>query len=490
VRALKPFTVEHFERYASRIVLDTGDYWQLEDFQGVSAEAVLTGPRECWSVLPEGNAKTTLLAGLALYCADFAPLPWIPVAASSRDQAEILAQQAYQMVRSSPGMLSRFRIYEGYRRIKAIRPNHPGPESIGIKVYAAEPGTGDGVIPYPLAICDEGHRHPDMRLYRLWRGKLEKRGARIAMISTAGEPGGEFEEMRDSIRDDAPQRKLTGNHLRCAGPNVILNEWAVQRAEQISDMEQVKLANPLASITVESLTTAFASPTVDVGDWKRLKCNIPSRTHNAAVSEVVWDEAQTTEVIPDGAQIDLGVDVAWQHDTFAIVPLQRREGFNLLGDAEILVPPRDGSSLHPDEVKIAFNQFFDHYEVETIVMDLHHGHDIAAWLEEHGVTVIDWSQGTAQKAEDYEAFTAGLRNGTLRHTGHSGLRAHVMHAVARAVSGDRRVFDRPSQSRAKRRQDERVIDALAAAAFVNAYAAAPKKQALAGSVSDYRILAL
>ena len=33
-----------------------------------------------------------------------------------------------------------------------------------------------------------------MRLYRTWRGKLDKRGGQIVVISTAGEPGGEFEE--------------------------------------------------------------------------------------------------------------------------------------------------------------------------------------------------------------------------------------------------------------------------------------------------------
>jgi phage terminase large subunit-like protein len=63
-----------------------------------------------------------------------------------------------------------------------------------------DPDHNDGVIPFPFAILDELHRHDDLTLYRLWKGKLRKRRAQILTISTAGEPGTEFEENRDRIR--------------------------------------------------------------------------------------------------------------------------------------------------------------------------------------------------------------------------------------------------------------------------------------------------
>lgn len=490
--AIRPFTVAHFERYVANIVLDTGAPWRLEDFQAEVVEPVLAGVPEVWAILPEGNAKTTLLAGLALYCADYAPLPWIPIAASSRDQAEIMAQQAYQMVRSSPGMLRRFRIYEGYRRIQPIRPDHPNPGTRGIKVYPADVATGDGVIPYPLAICDEGHRHPDMRLYRLWKGKLKKRGATIAMISTAGEPGTEFEQMRDAIRDSATLRRRAGAHGRYERRGVVMNEWMVATAEQATDMHEVKQANPLAAITEADLHDLFDSPTTDLGEWRRLKCNQPARALNAAVSEAEWDAAYLDLPLPEGMRIDVGIDVAWKWDTFAITPCWDAPmlGFRLLGPATILTPPRDGSMLHPDIVKAALENILDRNPVDTAVMDMQRAEDVAAWLEtEHGVKVVDRGQGNALAAADFEAFTESLRDGTLRHNGHSGLRAHVMHAVARSLPGGKRRFDRPSQSRAGRRQDERVTDALTAAAMVNWFqrdrAKAPSP--LAGDPSDYRI---
>jgi phage terminase large subunit-like protein len=55
-----------------------------------------------------------------------------------------------------------------------------------LQVFAADDRTGDGIIPGGIALVDELHRHRDLRLYRVWVGKLVKRGAQIVTISTAG----------------------------------------------------------------------------------------------------------------------------------------------------------------------------------------------------------------------------------------------------------------------------------------------------------------
>jgi hypothetical protein len=251
-------------------------------------------------------------------------------------------------------------------------------------------------------------------------------------------------------------------------------------------MKAVKAANPLKAITVEELTAQFTSPTTDLGDWSRLKCNWPARSENAAVADLEWDQAEFAGDIPFGEHVGLGVDVAWKNDTFAIEPCERRKRLHLLGAPAILTPPRDGSMLHPDEVKIAFERMFARYAVDVVVMDMGRAEDIAAWIEdEHGARVIDWPVGNAQAATDYEAFVERLRNGTLKHTGDPQLRAHVMAAVTRSLPGDKHRFDRQVSSRGKRYQDERVIDALSAAAMINSYL--HHEPRLAGETSDYRI---
>ena len=497
--AFAAFTLPHFEAYSSRIVLDSEECWVLEDFQAEIVEPILWAIRnevrcfESWTIVPQGNGKTTLLAGLALYCADYAPNPWVPVGASSRDQAEVLAHQAFQMVRSTPGMLQRFRIYEGYRRIQPIRGDHPAPGSRGIKVHSADVGTNDGVIPYPLAVLDELHRHPDLNLYRLWRGKLPKRGAVLAGISTAGEPGTEFESTRDILRDKADKRTRRGARTKYEGPGWLMNEWKVSEDADALIPEKVKEANPFSGVTIESIRATLHSPTLDIGDFKRLTCNMPARSSSSAVSEGSWDAAFVDLEIPLGEKVALGVDVAWSVDYFAIVPSwpNSDEGFWLLGEPRVLSPPKDGSMIDVDDVHEAFEWFFDRWAVTEVIIDIQRAQDVAQWVEkEHGVPVIAWNVGNAQKAADFECWMEGLRSGTLRHNGSSVLRRHVMHAVAKRLPGDKKRFDRPLSSRGRRKQDERVIDALDAASSVFCHQQNPPVRSLPFDASAYRIVGL
>jgi phage terminase large subunit-like protein len=386
-------------------------------------------------------------------------------------------------VRRTPAIKPFFRAYDGYRKIVSTRNG-----GRGMKVYPHDPKTGDGVIPFPYAFIDEPHRHPDMRLYGLWKGKLRKRGAQILLASTGGEPGTEFEDMRDKIREQATDQRRNGAFLRAYGSGIVFHEYMVQSDEDCADMEKVKEANPLSDISVEGLSEEYESPTLDIGDWKRLKCNRATRSVIAAITDAEWAEARSSKEIAAGAAVEFGLDVGWKWDTTAITPLwcsldwdpgvkpdpenkikgRPPTGWRLLGPARIITPPRTGSSMHPDEIKIPMLELAEQWRIDTIVMDISRAEDIAAWIEDElGVEVIDREQGNAKACEDYEAFMDGLRNGTLKHTGHDGLKRHAMNAIARKLPGGKIRFDRPSTTRQNvRAQDRRVIDALTAAGMV------------------------
>src|SRR3990172_701896 len=138
-RAPRPFTLPHFRAWAHGLTLDTEDTWEVEGFQGGFVRDVFTGVPEAWLIVPEENSKTTTIAGLALYHAEFRPNAAVMVADSSRDQAEIMYRQADGFVERSD--LSGFRCYDGYRRIV-----HKVSGS-RIQVLAADDRTGDGIIP-------------------------------------------------------------------------------------------------------------------------------------------------------------------------------------------------------------------------------------------------------------------------------------------------------------------------------------------------------
>lgn len=475
---LRPFTLRHFCRWASDLVLDSGEKWVPEPFQEAFLADVFAGVPECWLVVPEGNGKTTLVAGLALYVCEFSDgIVEIPVAASSREQAGLIYRQAEGFVLRSPrlhevvpsairaikGKLKlvepRFTPLEGYRRINHVSGSR-------IQVFAADDRTGDGVI-FRLGILDELHRHRDLSLYRTWAGKRTKVGGQLIAISTAGEPGEEFEQTRENIRQRADEMERKGCFLRAASPELVLHEWAVPEDGDVEDLALVAAANPFSGVTETVLASKRRSPTMTLAHWRRFTCNLPTRSESAAIGEAEWESAKGGE-IPEGTPIWLGLDVAWKWDTTAAVPFWWKSSEErILGLSRVLIPPRDGTSLDPNLVEKMLLEIHARNPVHTVVMDTNKAEFVGEWIKQNlGAEVIDRQQTNALAAEDYERLTEALRNGWLKHSGDADLTQHVLNAVARILPDGRAKFERPTASRFGP-QDRRVIDALVAASMVH-----------------------
>ena len=471
-----PFTLPHFRAWAAELILDNGESFHPEDWQEAFLEDVFIFP-ESWLVVPEGNGKTTLLAALALYHCEHRPMASVPVAASSREQAEIMYRQAEGFVLRSPRLydpvhsliqqakgkrkteVPRFLPLEGHRRI-----NHF--EGGRIQVFAADDRTGDGVIP-TLGLLDELHRHRNLSLYRTWAGKLLKRDGQIVTISTAGEPGGEFEETREKLRQSG-QVYVEGCFTRAVTTRTVLHDWSLPEKGDPEDFDQVKATNPFSGITLEALKAKFESPTMTIGHWRRFVCNLPTRSEYAAIQEQEWFAAKVSDPIPPGEPVWVGLDVAWKWDTTSAVPLWIRDPqYRVFGPASVLTPPRDGTSLDPALVERALVQIHERNPIHTVAMDTNRAEQLGSWIEsELGATVLDVSQGIPVQVEEYERFMEALRSGWLHWTGDSDLTRHALNAVARIQRGGDAIFERPVQSRGAE-QDRRVIDALKAAAMVH-----------------------
>jgi phage terminase large subunit-like protein len=109
--------------------------------------------------------------------------------------------------------------------------------------------------------------------------------------------------------------------------------------------------------------------------------------------------------------------------------------------------------------------------IHTVVMDPTRAEQLAVWISDtFGATVIERGQTPAFAVVDFERFMEGLRGGWLRHTGDEALTRHALNAVVRVDRYGAGRFDRESTVRSTN-QEVRVIDALTAAAMVNAQAA-------------------
>jgi phage terminase large subunit-like protein len=464
----KPFTLPHFRRWASDLILDTGDSWHLESFQEAFVEDLFRGFAEAWLVVPEGNTKTTTLAGVALYHAEHRPFAAVPVAAASREQAEILYRQAEGFVLRSPMLhaavhsaiqqakgkrktdVPRFLCLEGYRRI-----NHHGGGRI--QVFAADDRTGDGIIP-TLGIIDEPHRLRDLSLYRTWAGKIAKRGGQLVAISTAGEPGSDFEETRERIHEGATDIRRNGSFTRYATTRIVLHEWAVPDGGDVEDMAVVKSANPFRAITEAMLAEKFASPTMTRHHWLRFVCNRPTRDSDVWLGEdgdELWSSTiDAFELVP-GAPTWAGVDIALRHDTSAVVLVQRRPDGRYHATCRIWTP-RDDRPIDVTDVMQYLRVMNGRYDLEAIGYDPRFFDVPAKMLSDEGLALVEVPQSVEKMTAAYGSLYEAIQRRVITHPDDPAFASQVLNAVPRY--SERGFMLEKSKSRSK-------IDAVAALAL-------------------------
>lgn len=454
----KPFTLAHFKRWASDLILDTGESWHTEDWQDAFVEDVFSGFAEAWLLVPEGNGKTTTLAGLALYHCDHRPFAAVPVAAASREQAEILYRQAEGFVLRSSRLhttilstlqqvkgkrkteVPRFTCLEGYRRI-----NHFGGGRI--QIFAADDRTGDGIIP-TFGIVDEPHRLRDLSLYRTWAGKIAKRDGQIVAISTSGEPGGDFEETRARIRGAATDVSSSGSFTRYATGRLVLHEWAVPEGGDVDDMAEVKAANPFSRITVEMLTEKRASPTMTAHHWLRFVCNRPTMDDDTWLGEDgarIWEALKQPWEFVDGAETWVGVDVAIKWDTTAVVAIQKRDDGRYHARCRLWVP--DQRSVDVTDVMQHIRELDAVFSVQAVSFDPRFFDVPAKMLEDEGVTMIETPQSVETMTRAVSALYEGINTAKITHDDDRAFTNQVLGAVPRY--NDRAFTLAKSKSRGK-----------------------------------------
>lgn len=488
--APKPFTVDHWLKYSRNFVLDNGDKWEPEEFEIAFAEDLFAGYRQIWLVIPEGNGKTTLLAGMALYHCDYTSDALVPIGASSREQIGILHNQATGFIRRTPGLGKRFKIYDGYREIHSLA------RGLGvIKVYAADEKTGDGVIP-TLCLLDELHRHKTLGLYRTWEGKLDKRGGQLVAISTGGEPEGEFEAIRSGHLQHAGDIKREGVYIRAASGGMVLHDFALRDKKDIEAMEaaakqrtslppevlaRIKEANPLSTITTKSLAAKFDSPTLDINHFKRMTCNIATRLGDDGVDPKEWDALAVEKVEPSEGAYKLGfLDLGWKIDTTAVGILSWEDhNRRLLIKIAVLEPP-----VEEKDIVEALCEGQRLYAPEGWVYDPNAGGQQMAQLLENGehpqqgeleFEFIDHGQSNAPMCLASSRFDEALRNRWFEHDGDAEMRTHVLNAIRRNVADEKYRFDRPKAAQGEKRK-EFPIDLLTGILMANSIAVAEQTE--------------
>lgn len=453
--------LETFDRFCSGVLRkEDGSPFVLEDFQRRMLNDFFTGTTETLILMPKKCGKTTVLAALALYHLLSTPDAEVVIAAASRDQATILYDAAAGFVRRSERLPDLVYVRRGTRELRAVK------DAGRIRVLAAGVDTADGVLP-TLALVDEQHRHKSADLYGVFRDGLGPRQGRMITISTAGEDDMSPLGLMRRAAYELPGMERDGAYRYARSPDggYVMHEWALEPDEDRTDMAIVKRANPASWQTEEQLRRRHDSPSMTAAQWARFACGVWMREEDNAISAVEWAAcAEEYEGIPDGAEIRVGVDLAWKWDTAAIIPHHlRADGIALVGEPVIVVPPRDGTSTAKDELLRPILRLRDRYRITAVVMDpAADGEVFAQDLEEHGLEVFAHSQDPAPMSLAAERLMTSIREKTIRHPDHAELNSHVLNAALKATGGEKYRFVKP--------RSKRPIDGVIALAMVHSAA--------------------
>ncbi len=142
--------------------------------------------RRAYVEIGKGNGKSPTAGGIALYglTADSEPGAQIFAAASKREQAEILFQDAVKMVRASPALSKRVKASGGQGREFNLA--HHASQSYFRPISKEAGKTGSGPRPH-FILADEIHEMADRRIMELLeRGFKFRRQPLLLMITNSG----------------------------------------------------------------------------------------------------------------------------------------------------------------------------------------------------------------------------------------------------------------------------------------------------------------
>lgn len=437
--------LDRFCRFAeTHLRLEDGRPLIVEDFQRTILRDYFDGTTEVITLLSKKNGKSTLIGALSLFHLVTTPDAEAIVVAASREQAGILFGQAAGFVRRSEWLHARVRT--------TMRELRSRDDSGRIRVLAADVDTADGVIP-TLAVVDEVARHRSAELLGILRDGLGPRSGQLVGISTAGD---DEDSPLGRIRQAAyklPTVERDGAHRYCRSADgaFVLHEWALDPADDRSDMQIVKRANPASWQTVEALRRRYQSPSMTSWAWARFACGVWMLGEDSAISEAEWNAcARPGLTIPAGTPgVVVGIDLGWRWDCTAIVPIHREDdGPIRVHPPAILRPPQDGTSLDAEEVFAVCAEMAERWPGCTYCLDPEAGGEqLAQRLDrELRVSVMTHSQRVRPMSDASQKLAEAISARQIEHPDDPELNRHVLAAAAK-FTGESWRFVKPAKKR-------------------------------------------
>lgn len=390
------------------------------------------------------NGKSTRSAGIGLYLfvADGEPGAEVYTAATKRDQARIVHGEAIRMVKNSPDLKRRVRIFKDNLHIEATASKY---EPLG-----ADADTMDGLNPHGV-IIDELHAHKTRHVWDvLDTATAARRQALIFGITTAGvdqrsicyEQHEHAEQVLAGVRQDDSYFAFIAS----------LDEGDDWR----DDAVWIK-ANPNLDISVKredlrrKAKRAEDSPAA-LNAFLRLHGNIWTQQETKWLTLEVWDRCGGL-IVPEqlaGRRCYGGLDLSATTDLTAFVLVFEPEGdepapvLPFFWLPEACLSGSSGRPMHVDQYRAWHRQGFlrttpgevvnygfieqailemgRQYHILEIAHDRWGALDLSQRLAGHGFTMVATGQGFASMSAPTQELQALCLASRLNHGGHPVLR--------------------------------------------------------------------
>lgn len=377
---------------------------------------LFNGARETLILLPKKNGKSTALGALAIFHLLTTPDADCIIVAASREQAEIILRQARGFVRRSPALAERLTV----KQREIVYPRLDG----RIQVRASDVDTVDGWLG-TLGLIDEIHRHKKPDLYGVIRDGLGGRDGQMATISTAGaDQNSVLWRMRQAAIDMGVKR--TDAYMRAGSDSFVLHEWSLTPDQDLDDIDLVKTANPLESMTVERLRERHDSPSMVPWQWARFAANIWTQGDEAWLPIGTWENCRVGTGKPGpGEDVYLGIDLGLKHDTAAITFVHPVGEDRYFVWAEILNPPEDGRSLDIAEVENRIRKAASQWNILGAAYDPWRFERSAQLLGDEGILMVEHPMTNMRMCPESEALHEAIISKRIGHNGDPALASHV-----------------------------------------------------------------
>jgi phage terminase large subunit-like protein len=400
--------------------------------------------RTAYEEVARKNGKSTQCAGVGIYglVADREPGGEVYAAATKKDQAKIIFNEAQRMVRRSPDLRRQIGVFKNNMSVDATASK--------FEALSADDRTLDGLNPSCILV-DELHKHRTRAVLDVLDTALgARRQPLLWIITTSGddnpesvyaeENGYAIKVLENTVQDDSYFALI----------------YTLDRDDAWDNQKVWIKANPNLGISVkmddlkrQALKAAHSPPALFA--FKRLRMNVRTSDATRAIDMEVWRTSTDGPFDPASlygrtfygaldlsSKIDLsawvklfppiGDEVRWKivcrfwmpSDTVEVKSDRDRVQYRRWIDAG-LIEPTLGNVIDHNEIQSAVLEDCRLFEANTIAYDPWNATQLAVALSNEGLPVVEFIQGLKSYTAPTKELEAMLLSGKLDHGGNGVL---------------------------------------------------------------------